>query len=235
MGIFTRFKDIVSSNINSMLDHAEDPQKMVRLMIREMEETLVELKANCAGLMATRKKIGRELDEVEDRVALWAERAERAVAKGREDLAVEALNEKKEYSRLAEVKRGEMAEIDEMVEAARDDIEKLEEKLQTAVDKQRVLVERHHRAHQCRRARRNVRQADSMDAVRRFEQMEQRIERMEAEADLTGMSGQRTLEDEFSRLEMDEDIQKELDELKQRAGKASSGKKAAKTGSEKGA
>ena len=222
MGIFTRFKDIVSSNINSMLDHAEDPQKMVRLMIREMEETLVELKANCAGLMATRKKIGRELDEVEDRVRLWSERAERAVAKGREDLAVEALAEKKEYSRLAEVKRGEMAEIDEMVEAARDDIEKLEEKL-------------HHRAHQCRRARRHVRQADSMDAVRRFEQMEQRIERMEAEADLAGVGGQRTLEDEFSRLEMDEDIQKELDELKQRAGKASTGKKAAKAESEQGA
>ena len=87
MGIFTRFRDIVSSNINAMLDRAEDPEKMIKLMIREMEDTLVEIKAACAGAMAEKKKVVRRLEEVRERANLWEERARLAVAKGRDDLA----------------------------------------------------------------------------------------------------------------------------------------------------
>ncbi|MBM9532304.1 PspA/IM30 family protein, partial [Desulfoprunum benzoelyticum] len=102
MGVFTRFKDIVSSNINSMLDRAEEPEKMIRLMIQEMEETSVELKAACAGLMADQKRIARELSQVVERTELWSNRARLAMEKGREDLAREALLEKLSAQRLSE-------------------------------------------------------------------------------------------------------------------------------------
>ena len=88
MGVFTRFRDIISSNINAMLDKAEDPEKLIRLMIREMEDTLVELKAACAGVMATRKKIQRQIEEASSRETLWEDRASLAVEKERDNLAV---------------------------------------------------------------------------------------------------------------------------------------------------
>src|SRR5215467_12325943 len=95
MGIFTRVSDIISSNINAMLDKAEDPEKLIRLMIQEMEDTLVEIKASCAGVMATKKRVQRELDEVMARAEQWGQRAQLAMNKGREDLAREALVEKR--------------------------------------------------------------------------------------------------------------------------------------------
>jgi phage shock protein A len=95
MGIFTRFRDIVSSNINTMLDRAEDPEKLIKLMIREMEDTLIEIKAACAGVMASSKKVQRQLDEIADRVKYWEDKAGLAVSKKRDDLAREALLEKR--------------------------------------------------------------------------------------------------------------------------------------------
>ncbi len=97
MGIFTRFRDIVSANINAMLDRAEDPEKLIRLMIREMEDTLVDLKASCAGVIASRKKVERNLEDLKSRVSYWGRNAELAVSKGRDDLAREALLEKRKY------------------------------------------------------------------------------------------------------------------------------------------
>ena len=97
MGIFTRFRDIVSSNINAMLDRAEDPEKLIKLMIHEMEDTLIEIKASCAGVMAGAKKVQRQLSDVRARVAYWEEKAGLAVNKGRDDLAREALIERRKY------------------------------------------------------------------------------------------------------------------------------------------
>src|SRR3972149_6455430 len=97
MGIFTRFRDIISSNISAMLDKAEDPEKLIKLMIREMEDTVVEMKVSCAGLMAGAKKSRRQMEEAEGRMRFWAEKASLAVSKGREDLAREALLEKRRF------------------------------------------------------------------------------------------------------------------------------------------
>ena len=110
MGIFTRFTDIISSNINAMLDKAEDPEKMIKLMIREMEDTLVELKASCASVIAESKKMQRRLDEINARKSLWEDRVSLAVEKGRDDLAREALVEKKRFSKMVQVMDGNLTQ-----------------------------------------------------------------------------------------------------------------------------
>ncbi len=214
MGIFTRFRDIISSNINAMLDKAEDPEKLIRLMIREMEDTLVEIKASCAGVMASSKKVQRQLDEVLAREKHWKDRAGLAVNKGRDDLAREALVEKRRYSDRADTFEKELIEYKALIEQYQDDIRQLEDKLGTAREKQRVLVQRHIHANGKKRAQQEIRRVDSSEAILRFEEFENRIERMEAEADMVNFGRKPTLEGEFDMLLVDEDIEKELLTLK---------------------
>lgn len=214
MGIFTRFKDIISSNISAMLDKAEDPEKMLRLMVAEMEETLVELKSSCAGIMANEKKALRELVQVKAQADTWEKRARLAVEKGRDDLAKEAIVEKHRWLKKAEGLEQEQARMNDLVTQARDDIAQLEEKLMAAKEKQRLLLQRHRRAEQKIKAQYDIRKADSADAFVRFEKFEQRIERMEAEAGLINPSRERSLEEEFSLLENNVDLDEELNRLK---------------------
>lgn len=215
MSIFSRVRDIISSNLNSMLEKAEDPEKLIRLMIHEMEDTLVEIKAACAGVMAESKEIGREAEDVTRRAKEWADRVEVAVRKGRDDLAREALVQKRQHSDRAEALEREGSEHEGLVTKYKDDIEKLEQKLQTAREKHRVLVQRHVRARQSRRAREQVRRADNHDAIVRFDKFEKRIDRMEAEADLVNHGARPSLEDDFRAIE-DDDLERELDEVKRR-------------------
>lgn len=215
--IFSRFRDIISSNINAMLDKAEDPEKMIKLMITEMEDTLVEIKASCAGAMATKKRIQKAYDEVVERSGAWAVKAELAVNKGREDLAREALLEKRRYNERAEVLDREAEEAQALIEQYQEEISQLEEKLASAREKQRMLVQRHIHAQNKKKAQSEIRRYDSSDTIVRFEQFESRIERMEAEADLVNYGRKPSLEEEFVQLEEDEDIEKELDELKAKA------------------
>jgi len=217
MGIFTRFRDIVSSNINTMLDKAEDPEKLIKLMIREMEDTLVELKSSCAGVMADRKKTDRQLEELDSRAKYWAERAGLAVNKGRDDLAREALMEKRRYVSRKESLENESDELDGLVEEYQDDIRQLEEKLKSARNKQRMLVQRHIHAKRKIRAQEDIRHMDSSDVIFKFDEMENRIERMEVDADLVNFGKKPSLEDEFEKLAVDEDIEKELRALKRPA------------------
>lgn len=214
MGIFTRFRDIVSSNINAMLDKAEDPEKLIKLMIREMEDTLVEIKASCAGVMANSKKVQRQLDEVQSREKYWSERAELAVEKGRDDLAREALLEKQRYSASEDVLKKELMECDSLIEQYQDDIRQLEDKLGTAREKQRILVQRHIHANRKRRAQQEIRRLDTAEAIIKFEELENRIERMEAEADLVNFGRKPTLEGELDTIALDDEIEKELQNLK---------------------
>jgi len=214
MGIFTRVRDIISSNINAMLDKAEDPEKLVKLMIREMEDTLVEVKASCAGAMATKKKVERELVEVQRRTDQWADKAELAVKKGREDLAREALLEKRRYTERGTSLEAERGQCDALVEQYQSDIMQLEEKLATARERQRILVQRHIRAQQKKRAQRDIRKADTSDALARFDTFENRIERMESEAELINFGRKPSLEEEIDKLTGDEELEKELEALK---------------------
>ena len=214
MGIFTRFRDIVSSNINAMLDKAEDPEKLIKLMIHEMEDTLVELKASCAGVMAGSKKIERQIEEVRNRVSYWAEKAPLAVSKGRDDLAREALIQKRKYHGRVESFEIELKEHEALVEEYQEDIRQLEDKLASAREKQRMLVQRHIHANRKRRAQEDIRRMDSNDSMYRFDDLENRIERMEAEADLVNYGVSGSLEAEFEELGLDDEIEAELKALK---------------------
>ena len=214
MGIFTRFRDIISANINAMLDKAEDPEKLIKLMIREMEDTLVEIKASCAGVMAEGKKIGRQLEEAQSREKQWRERAELAVNKARDDLAREALVEKRGYNDRSDALKRELEECESLVAQYQDDIRQLEEKLGTARERQRVLVQRHIHANRKKRAQQEIRRMNSAEAVIKFEELENRIERMEAEADLVNFVRKPTLEAELDTLAVDDEIEKELQDLK---------------------
>jgi phage shock protein A len=214
MGVFTRFRDIVSSNINSMLDKAEDPEKMIKLMIREMEDTLIELKSACAGVIAGKKKVERRLEEILGKRDLWEDRANLAVSKGRDGLAREALLEKRRFAQLAERVEGEISEHSSLIDQYYKDIEELEAKLNGAKEKKRMLLERHRRATSKKRAQEDIRRSDSADTMTRFHKLESRIEQLEAEADLVNPITEPTVEEEFENLQTDDEIENELAKMK---------------------
>jgi phage shock protein A len=214
MGIFTRFRDIVGSNINAMLDRAEDPEKLIKMMIQEMEDTLIELKAACAGVIAESKNVQRQLQTVEKRTEYWEDNANLAVKKGRDDLAREALLEKRRYSQRMQTLANELTEHDALKKQYKDDIRQLEEKLKFAREKERMLIQRHIHATRKKRAQQEMRRIDSADAILKFEELEQRIEQVEAEADLVNFGRQPALEDELERLTLDDEIESELQALK---------------------
>lgn len=214
MGIFTRFRDIVSANISAMLDRAEDPEKMIKLMIREMEDTLIEIKAACAGVMAGRKKVQRQLDEIDTRAQYWEEKAALAVQKGRDDLAKEALIEKRRYIRRKSTLENELNELHLLVEGYQENIRQLEDKLKSAREKQRLLIQRHIHARKKKQAQEEIRRLDSSEAMFKFDDLESRIERMESEAELVNFGKKTDLEDQLDKLSVDDEIEAELQALK---------------------
>ena len=217
MGVFSRLRDIINSNINAMLEKAEDPEKLIKVMIQEMEDTLVEIKATTAGAMANTRRVRRALDQARKQVDDWDARATLAVEKGRDDLAREAILQKRRLLAAAEALEREVAECEELEAQYKTDIQQLEEKLQTTRDKHRMLVQRHTHARQSKRAREKVRKADHHDAFVRFENLENRIERMEAEADLVTYAARKpVLEDEFTALESEDEVEAELASVKKR-------------------
>ena len=214
MGIFTRFRDIIGSNINAMLDKAEDPEKLIKMMIMEIEDTLVELRVSCAGVMAGRKKIERQLSDTRAREAYWEERSGFAVDKGRDDLAREAIQEKRRFTGIAESLENELFEHGLVVEQYQDDIRQLEDKLVKAREKQRILVQRHIHARRKMKAQEEIRRVDNFETIAEFDELENRIERMEAEADLVNFGRKDSLEEAFDKMSHDDDIEKELAALK---------------------
>ncbi|MDA8138686.1 MAG: PspA/IM30 family protein [Desulfobacteraceae bacterium] len=214
MGIFTRFRDIVSSNINAMLDKAENPEKLIKLIIREMEDTLVELKASCAGVMANCKQVQRQLLQAEALTKQWHERASLAVKKERDGLAREALLEKRHALDRCAALRKEYDEHEALVAQYQEDIQQLQDKLDAARNKQRMLVQRQARASAKLKSQEEIRRIESNDAIMRFEELENRIERMEVEADFAALPRKSKLENEFESLRMDDELEQELLALK---------------------
>lgn len=214
MGIFTRFKDIINSNINGMLDKAEDPEKLIKLMIREIEDTLVELKSSCAGTMASRKRVQQNLERTKEKMDHWAKRAELAVSKARDDLARQALVERRRFADLVESLKNELEEHSALVGQYQEDILQLEEKLASSREKKRMLVQRHIHARTKRQAREEIRRMDNSETMARFDEFENRINRVEAEADLVNFGTKPSLDEAFESLAIDDEIERELERLK---------------------
>jgi phage shock protein A len=219
MSIFTRFRDIINSNINGMLDRAENPEKLIRLMIHEMEDTLIEIKAACKQVVGNIENIEHQMAAARDRANYWEEKATMAVDKGRDDLAREALIEKRRYSKQVEVMENELVEYNLLIDQYKDEMRQLEEKLKSAREKEKILIQRHIHAFNKRRAQEEVRRFDGSEVVLKFDEIENRIERMEAEADLINYGKESSLEAELDDLAMDEEIEKELQALKSPAKK----------------
>lgn len=217
MGVFTRLKDIINSNLNAMLDAAEDPDKLIRLMIQEMEDTLVEVKANCAGAIAARKRAERAVTTAETGTATWEERARLAIDKGREDLAREAIRERRRLEDLRDAHAKEVAGCDEVVARYKEDIAAVEAKLVDARQRHRLLVQRHKRARTHERTRGVIERVTRYDAVTKFDQLEQRIERMEAFQEIDPDLQKPSLEEAFAALKESDAIEEELARLKRDA------------------
>ena len=214
MGVFTRLKDIINSNLNAMLDAAEDPDKLIRLMIQEMEDTLVEVKANCAGALAARKRAERAVATAETGTATWEERARLAIEKGREDLAREAIRERRRLEELRDAHAKEVTGCDEVVARYKEDIAAVEAKLVDARQRHRLLVQRHKHAKTHERTRGVIERVTRYDAVTKFDQLEQRIERMEAFQEIDPDLQKPSLEEAFAALKEADAIEEELARLK---------------------
>jgi phage shock protein A len=221
MGIFTRFRDIVTANLNAILDRAEDPEKMVRLMIQEMEDTLIEVKAGCAGFMAEQKKLERSLDEVQGEIAAWEARARLAIEKDRDDLARAALAEKQHYTRRVEALNTQGAQYRELVANTQSEIQQLEAKLNDARDKQRLIIQRRAAAVNRLNSQTKIRQFDTSEAFVKFEAYENGIDRLEAQAGLVDSLRPKdgSLRDRFAELEQSDVIEQELENLKKQVTK----------------
>jgi phage shock protein A len=216
MGIFSRLTDIVNSNLNAMLDKAEDPEKIVRLIIQEMEDTLVEVRARAARAIADKKEVERRKAEFDQRAREWESKAELAIAKGRDDLAKGAIAAKRKASEMADLFAKEHEAIDKSLDKANEDLEKLLAKLKEAKAKQRSLEIRRSTAEGSLRINRAVYDGRIDEAMARYERYERRIDEMEAEAESYVMGRPRSLEQEFRELESEDDVNAEFAALKKR-------------------
>ena len=217
MGLFSRFGDIVNSNINAMLDKAEDPEKIARLMIQEMEDTLIEVRTGAARAMADKKEMEREIAHFEKVVSDWDAKAELAIDKGREDLARGALQAKQKAATEIEARKAGLAAAEDAFAKRSEDLEKLQAKLDEAKAKHRSLMMRRQTAEHRIMARTRTYDSRVDDALARYSAVERKVDEMEAYADT--IKGQEpSLEAEFAELARSESVEKELEELKRRKG-----------------
>jgi phage shock protein A len=216
MGIFTRFSDIVNSNINAILDKAEDPEKIVRLMIQEMEDTLVEVRSAAARSIADKKDLNRRIETLDRDLNDWDEKAELALRKGREDLAKAALVEKSRVAAADDALKQDYLAVDEGLAKLNEDISRLESKLEDAKARQKALLARHKTANSRLAARKKIHDYKIDDAMVRFEQYTRRIDDVEGRVEAYDLGLPKDLNHEFASLEAEESVNAELDALKQR-------------------
>jgi phage shock protein A len=216
MGIFTRFSDIVNSNINAILDKAEDPEKIVRLMIQEMEDTLVEVRSAAARSIADKKDLNRKIEALDNERDDWDDKAELAMRKGREDLAKAALVEKSRVATAVDAFKQDYVAVDEGLSKLNEDIARLEAKLEDAKARQKALLARHKTANSRLAVRKKIHDYKIDDAMLRFEAYTRRIDDVEGRVEAYDLGLPKDLNHEFAGLEAEESVKKELDELKAR-------------------
>jgi len=213
MGIFSRFTDIVNSNINALLDKAEDPEKMVRLIIQEMEDTLVEVRSASAKTLANKKEIAHQIAKYESDASDWEAKAELALSKDRDDLARAALQEKKKSAEAAEALSKELAIVEEQISKLQDEIGQLQEKLADAKSRQKAIIMRQKTASSRLEVKKTLDSSKVDNAMGRFEQYERKIDDLESQVEAYDL-GKKTLQDEFAELEASDKVEDELAALK---------------------
>ena len=213
MGIFSRFTDIVNSNINALLDKAEDPEKMVRLIIQEMEDTLVEVRSASAKMIASKKEIVAQISKYERDAEDWGAKAELALSKDREDLARAALQERKKSAEAAVALGQELAIVEEQISKLQDEVGQLQEKLADAKARQKAIIMRQKTASSRLEVKRTLDSSKVDNAMGRFEQYERKIDDLESQVEAYDL-GKKTLNDEFAELEAGDKIDEELAALK---------------------
>ena len=221
MGIFSRFTDIINANINSILDKAEKKKKMVRLIIQEMEETLVEVRTQSAKLIADKKELGRRTEKMVKEASEWERKAETALSKDREDLARAALKEKTAAQEEVSAVESDLELIEINLQKLSGDIAQLQTKLVDAKTRQKALILRGKTAKSRMGVKRQLHDVDVNEAMNRFERYERKIDVLEGEVESYDL-GQKNLADEIAALESDEKVDEELARLKQRMDKSGS-------------
>jgi phage shock protein A len=213
MGIFSRFSDIVNSNINALLDKAEDPEKMVRLIIQEMEDTLVEVRSSSAKTIAEKKELQRVVSRLEEDVADWQGKAELALSKDRDDLARSALVEKQKAADQAAAVNTDIANLDTHISKLQDEVAQLQEKLADAKARQKTMLMRQKTVASRLEVKKSLDSNRLNDAMYKFERYEQKIDTLEAQVESYDL-GKKTLRDEFADLASQDKIDSELAALK---------------------
>ncbi|MEJ7925857.1 phage shock protein PspA [Sphingobium sp. AN641] len=215
MGIFSRTRDIIAANVTDLLDKAEDPAKMIRMIILEMEETLVEVRASAARTIADQKEMRRHIARLAGLQDSWTQKAQLALSKDREDLAKAALVERQKAADMAEQLGQEIATLDEALGASEEDIAKLQAKLREARARQNSLVTRMESAQNRLKMREAYAGEKVNDAFARFDLLERRVDMAEGRADAMGMgAAPKTLEEEIAELESNDKVDADLAALK---------------------
>ncbi len=221
MGIFSRTRDIIAANVTDLLDKSEDPAKMIRMIIFEMEETLVEVRASAARTIADQKEMRRHVTKLEGLQESWLEKAELALSKDREDLAKAALLEKQKAADMADQLKAEITVLDDALTGYEADIAKLQAKLREARSRQSNISTRLESAENKFKLRELTHGERTADAFSRFEELERRVDYAEGRADAVAIgSNQRTLEDEFADLRSSDTVDAELAAMKARLSKS---------------
>lgn len=219
MGIFSRTRDIIAANVTDLLDRAEDPEKMIRQIIFEMNETLVEVRASAARTIADQKEMRRHIAKLESLQGSWKEKAELALSKDREDLATAALVEKQKAGDMAEKLKAEIAVLDDALKGYEADIAKLQKKLSEARARQSSVVNRLESAENRYRLREMTNGDRVQDAFSRFETLERRVDEAEGRADALGLGYKKSLDEEIAELQAADKVADELAALKAAQGK----------------
>lgn len=217
MKLFTRLSDIISANLHSLLDNAEDPQKVLRLVIRDMDDTLAEARSALANYLSEQKQLQREITRSEEQCATWVKNAEYALEKNREDLAKSALAEKQIETEKQNSLKREVELIDESIINLRTDIDKLQNKISEAKQKEKAFLVRQNTASTRLTVQRRLHETNIDDAINRFEMYERRVDEIEADIAAYEMTAKKgSLADEFAVLRKEQQIETELAALKAR-------------------
>jgi phage shock protein A len=214
MSIFSRTRDIVAANMTELLDRAEDPARMIRMIILEMEETLVEVRASAARSIADAKEMRRACARLDELQASWTDKAELALSKDREDLAKAALMERQKAADMAVGLKAEISVIDETLKSYEADISKLQGKLREARARQNAIATRFESAVTRAKAREMLNGGRTEDAFSRFEILERRADFAEGRAEALGMTGPKSLEEEIAELKSSDKVDAELEAMK---------------------